>query len=148
MEDIYEIKWRKHSTEAFEAFNRFRTENKFTDVLLFCNDGIVFKAHRCVLSACCSYFEKFFTGESGDETVTAGGETVVNVSDFGSYLVKMVLDFIYGGIIDVPGDVLNDFMNLAEKFEIRGLSSLGEEDTGTIISVQSPISTINHFRLY
>ncbi|XP_074654175.1 uncharacterized protein LOC141908180 [Tubulanus polymorphus] len=80
----------------------------------------VYKAHRFILSARCSFFEAMLSGtwkESIQKEISLEG-----VSQAGAYLA---LEFLYGAIIDTEGSCsLPEIIQVADMYGIEGLKDL------------------------
>ncbi len=114
----YNLTWKQHGEEAFKAFVDIRADQNYIDVVIFC-DNEKLKAHRVILAACSSYFERLFNAVAEEHSKC----TVVALTGMDPHLLALALDFMYSGKVTVPSDNLQAFMSLAELLEIRGLRS-------------------------
>jgi hypothetical protein len=110
----YNLKWNSHHLETFRAFETHRVSETLVDVVLFCS-GHYMKAHKLILSACSAYFEKLF------QVTGAARQPVLIFRDTGVDLLRLAVDFMYNGEVEVPSEKLPQFIQLAESLEIKGL---------------------------
>ncbi|CAG0897393.1 unnamed protein product [Darwinula stevensoni] len=109
----YNLRWNSHHGETFRNFERLRNREMFVDATLSCN-GQQIKCHRVVLSAGSDYFEKILNREEmGSHTVHFYGVDM--------HLLRLLVDFMYCGEVEVPSADLEKFINLAEDLEVKGL---------------------------
>ncbi|CAG0892926.1 unnamed protein product [Darwinula stevensoni] len=114
----FNLKWNSHYTEAFGAFQSLRGKELLVDVTLSC-EGENIKAHRLVLCACSSYFEKLLGDSSAIQY------PIVFFKETKLEYLKLVIQFMYQGEVEVPSTKLTDFLNVAEALEIKGLKKGG-----------------------
>ncbi|CAG0879848.1 unnamed protein product [Cyprideis torosa] len=112
--DNYNLRWSSHFEETFGCFEALRLNQNFVDVILACG-GSHLSAHRLVLSACSSYFEKLL------REVDHINYPVLIFEDTSVELLTFALNFMYRGEVEVPSAKLPEFIRLAETLEIRGL---------------------------
>jgi hypothetical protein len=122
MDESYDIKWKNHTTEAFEVVNRLHRLEALADVVLFCGDE-QFRAHKVILAACSAYFERVFLNIPAD----LSNKSAVILRDTNAEIFKRALSFMYEGQVQVPTDQLTEFMLVADSLEIRGLKKGGQQ---------------------
>jgi hypothetical protein len=110
----YNVRWTTHHAETWTVFSDLRTDERFVDVTLSCQEA-AFRAHRIVLSACSPYLRNIL------ENAEPGSHPIVILQDAKSEAVKYMIDFMYGGSVDIPSESLNDFIKLAECFQVKGI---------------------------
>ncbi|CAG0912592.1 unnamed protein product [Notodromas monacha] len=120
MED-YDLTWSEHGDESFRAFMDLRAGSSHVDVLLFCGDDTL-EAHKVILAACSSYFERLLNAVANDYS----RYTIVAMAQVDPFLLRLAIDFMYSGKVTVPFDRLEEFMALADLLEVRGLKSSTE----------------------
>ncbi|CAG0914012.1 unnamed protein product [Notodromas monacha] len=139
----YNLKWNLHHTETIRAFENHRVCGSLVDVILFC-DGKEIKAHKLVLSACSLYFEKLF------RITDSSRQPVLIFHDVAEDLLRLAVEFMYNGEVEVPSEKLPQFINLAESLDIKGLRTREEDRNGSplveelagdeaVMAVQSPV---------
>ncbi|CAG0887244.1 unnamed protein product [Darwinula stevensoni] len=115
MTDKYHLKWNSHHEEAFENFHLLRDREIFTDVTLSC-EGQIMKAHRVILSAGSAYFERTLPRDSSHTPI-------VYFHGIPMAKLRLVIEFIYSGAVEVPSPDLEKFIELSECLEVKGLKS-------------------------
>ena len=117
MSNKYNLKWNSHHLETFQAFERLRTREMFVDVTLSC-EGQFLKAHKLVLSASSQYLERILQRD---------GSASPSIHFFGieNYILRLLVEFMYNGEVEVPSADLERFILLAEKLEVKGLKGDG-----------------------
>ena len=48
------------------------------------------------------------------------------MKDVGANVLSSIIHFIYHGSVDVPQDILNEFLSTAQSLEVRGLAEDGK----------------------
>jgi hypothetical protein len=120
--DGYDLRWRDHVQEVFTEVQKLRTRDFFSDVILHCG-GRNFRAHKVILAASSTFFERIFTGVPKDRS------QVLVLAETMPEMLERLLNFIYDGETFVPTASLDPFMATAEKLGIRGL---GRKDSGQV----------------
>lgn len=89
------LKWDYHRNHLQTMFLSQLDEGRFCDVTLACENGQTLKAHRSVLCACSTYFDKVLT------STTMGKDTLVILKDCKFTDMKLIIEFMYNGEIIV-----------------------------------------------
>jgi hypothetical protein len=114
VDEGFDLKWRNHVPEVFNVLRNLRDKEAFSDVLLYC-DGEQFPAHKMMLAACSTFFERMLSNLPSEKAKT------LVMSETRPDLLQLVLDFMYNGEVFVETSVLQAFMETAERLEVRGL---------------------------
>jgi hypothetical protein len=114
--DGYDLKWKNHSNEVFGIVRKLRVKESFSDVLLHCG-GKHFRAHKVILAACSTFFERMLSGMPPDKT----RNPILVMTETKVELLELIIEFMYNGEVFIESAILEEFMNVAEKLEIRGL---------------------------
>lgn len=95
-----------HLSEIFEVYRQLQQEQKFCDVLFFCNDSIVIGAHKCILNKVSPHvLAPFFT--------TDDRETVhIILPDVSSVELSTLCELLYVGSSTIQGTVAIEFSNV------------------------------------
>ncbi len=146
-EEGFDLRWKNHLPEMFGVLRRVRQRDCFSDVALFCG-GEHFRAHKVILAAGSSFFETLLAPIPPDRS------QVLVIAGVSAKMLRLVLDFIYLGEVFIDTNSVDEFMETADKLEIRGLrrdpqdategSSNGNGEDGAAHSEStsdSPIST-------
>lgn len=91
------IRWNRyqHQSHLQTGFCTQLKEGRFCDVTIACDDGQTLRAHRSVLCACSTYFNAVLTD------ATTGRDTLVIIKDCKFEDVKLIIDFMYHGEIQI-----------------------------------------------
>ncbi|KAJ8982542.1 hypothetical protein NQ317_005544 [Molorchus minor] len=103
----------KYLDNIGSMFGTLYRDELLTDCILHCKDGAA-KAHKLILAASSPYFRKIFLEH--EEKQTAFIMYGVSVGP-----LKELLELIYKGSIDIPGDSLNSVFDLAEELQVKGI---------------------------
>jgi len=110
-----------HGVRLLEQLNIQRNFETFCDVVVHVGASARFSAHRCILAASSTklYTLMFATSNDCMRNVHLDG---VSVSGF-----KIVLEFIYTGILSFDSDTLTDVITVANYLEMPALVRICEE---------------------
>jgi hypothetical protein len=120
-DDGYDLKWKDHANDVFGQVKNLRSRDHFSDVTVHCG-GRNFRAHKVLLAASSSFFERVLLSAPKERS------QVLVMVETSPDLLERVLNFIYEGEAYVPSESLDDFMELAAKLGIRGLSKDHSKD--------------------
>ena len=110
------LKWNDFQSNLTSSFAQIRNENDLLDVTIIC-EGQTVQAHKLVLSASSDAFRQVFkSSELKKNPVIFMWD--IKISDF-----KLLLDFMYEGQVNVVQDNLNSFLALAERLQVKGLTT-------------------------
>ena len=114
-----------HGVRLLEQLNAQRNFETFCDVVIHVGDNGSFSAHRCILAASSAklYTLMFATSNDCSRNVHLDG---VSVSGF-----KIVLEFIYTGILSFDTDTITDVITAATYLEMPAVVRLCEEFTNS-----------------
>jgi hypothetical protein len=112
--DGYDLRWKDHVRDVFGEVQKLRARDYFSDLIVHCG-GRNFRAHKVILAASSTFFERVLTGVPKDRA------QVLVMSQTQPDLLERVLNFIYDGETFVPAELLDTFMSTAETLGIRGL---------------------------
>ena len=124
MTSKYNLKWNSHHVETFRSFETLRHREMFVDVTLSCNDQFL-KAHKLVLCAGSGYFERILNRD-------ASGSPLIHFYGIDMHLLKLLVEFMYNGEVEVPSLDLEKFIEVAEHLEVKGLK--GDKSKGSSVS--------------
>lgn len=122
-EEAFCLKWNDFHTSLTSTFTELRAESDLLDATIFC-EGQLVRAHKLVLSASSTIFRQLF--RNNDQSLLHHSQTVEPVLmmwDVKSEDLKLLLDFMYQGQVNVAHENLNSFLALAERLQVRGLTS-------------------------
>ncbi|KAJ8939030.1 hypothetical protein NQ318_012628 [Aromia moschata] len=90
----YCLRWNNYQSNMTSVFHQLLQNEAFVDVTLACND-LSLKAHKVVLSACSSYFQKLLLENPCKHP------TIIMPQDVCYADLKFIIEFVYKGEIDV-----------------------------------------------
>ena len=114
------LKWNDFQNISQTSFSELRDDKDFTDVTLACEDQIT-RAHKVILSACSPSFNRLLKTHPNPQ------QPLIYMRGVKSSDLIAVIDFIYRGEANVFQDELENFLNLAEELDLKGLT---EEEGG------------------
>ena len=116
MAETVEIKWSNFQPYTLEALNCFKSESYLTDVTLISEDRKFFPAHKLILTTASEYFEQLFRQNVSFHQTFICLEKVSNTE------LTDIIDFIYLGQVSIPNIKISRFLELANRFSLKGLS--------------------------
>ena len=115
-ESKYFIAWDKFSSSLSNILSNGRNDSSFSDITLVTDDQQMFHSHRFILAGCSEFFNTILKKCSSSHPYPWLYLNGIN-SDF----LKLLLDFIYLGNVQIEKDSLDEFMQIAKKLKIKGL---------------------------
>lgn len=98
MEEL-NVRWDSHLEHLLKKISHQRDFGRFCDVTLACEGGRTLKAHRTVLCANSTYFNKIFSNTTSN---TFDHHNIVIVLKDCKYAdVRLILQFMYNGEINI-----------------------------------------------
>ncbi|CAH0547445.1 unnamed protein product [Brassicogethes aeneus] len=110
----YCLRWNNYQSNMTSVFHQLLENEAFVDVTLACND-LSLKAHKVVLSACSSYFQKLLLENPCKHP------TIIMPQDVCYSDLKFIIEFVYRGEIDVSQAELQSLLRTADQLKIKGL---------------------------
>ena len=118
------LQWNDFQENIKTAFANLREDNDFADVTLACEDGQQVKAHKMVLAASSSFFQRLIGRNKHPHPLI-----YMRGVKFDDLLA--ILDFLYHGEANVPQENLEFFLSIAEELQLKGLTGKANvEDFG------------------
>ena len=109
------LKWDDFHTNITSSFGYFRKDEGFSDVTLACDGDQQIEAHKVILAASISIFNKLLKqNKHTHPLIYTRGMTIRQLSD--------VVDFIYHGEVNIYEDNIEEFLTLVDDLQLRGLS--------------------------
>jgi len=122
MSEKFCLKWNDFQTNVANSFRKLRSEEDFYDVTLVSDDRQQLSAHKIVLSASSEYFRTVLKSNKHSHPLLCLNG--VNTGD-----LKNILDFIYNGEIQIYQEDLDQFLDIAQRFQLEGLNGGEESNT-------------------
>ncbi|XP_023236161.1 protein bric-a-brac 2-like [Centruroides sculpturatus] len=102
-----------------KMFADFYSTGRFVDVTLMC-EGKILKCHKIVLSSFSPYFCTLFSENPSNDTV-------VYLTDLKYKQLKYLIDFMYFGEVQLTFDEMSEFIDAADKFQIKNIVKMIDE---------------------
>ncbi|KAK0178778.1 hypothetical protein PV327_007633 [Microctonus hyperodae] len=110
------LRWNNHQPNFISVFSSLLTNETLVDVTLGA-EGRHLQAHKVVLSACSTYFQSLFT-------VNPCQHPIVILKDVKFSELKIMVDFMYYGEVNVSQEQLPSIIKTAESLKIKGLAEM------------------------
>ena len=120
MAEKFCLKWNDFQTNVSTTFRKLRTSDHFYDVTLVSDDQQQVSAHKVVLSSSSEYFKNILTSNKHSHPMLC--LSGVNQEDLNN-----ILDYVYNGEIQIYQDQLDQFLTIAQRFQLEGLMQGKEE---------------------
>ncbi|KAL1517482.1 hypothetical protein ABEB36_001244 [Hypothenemus hampei] len=117
----YCLRWNNHQPNFISVFSSLLNNESLVDVTLAA-EGKHLQAHKVVLSACSSYFQTLFT-------INPCQHPIVILKDVKFLDLKIMVDFMYYGEVNVSQEQLPYILKTAEMLKIKGLAEIPVEQT-------------------
>ncbi|XP_050536115.1 uncharacterized protein LOC126902667 [Daktulosphaira vitifoliae] len=125
----YCLRWNNYQSNMTSVFHQLLRNESFVDVTLACNESTL-KAHKVVLSACSSYFQKLLMDNPCKHP------TIILPYDICFSDLKFIIEFVYRGEIDVSQAELQSLLRTADQLKIRGLCEVPEDERDSSITAE------------
>ncbi|KAK9502396.1 hypothetical protein O3M35_011179 [Rhynocoris fuscipes] len=127
----YCLRWNNYQSNMTSVFHNLLRTQAFVDVTLACNDQSL-KAHKVVLSACSSYFQKLLLENPCKHP------TIIMPQDVCFTDLKFIIEFVYKGEIDVSQAELQSLLKTADQLKIKGLCEVEDGKEGAEVTPLPP----------
>ncbi|XP_046623323.1 uncharacterized protein LOC124306598 isoform X2 [Neodiprion virginianus] len=128
----YCLRWKYHHSNLQTMFSQLLERQAYCDVTLAC-EGQTLRAHKVVLSACSTYFDTILSEY-------AERDPIVIMRDVKFADIKVLVDFMYKGEINIDHTRLSSLLKTAEDLHIKGLAEVSWRSD----SVQNDMSNSGH----
>ena len=115
MENSFSLKWNGFQSCAANSFMQLRKFNEFNDVTLVCDDYKQMSAHKLILSSCSTYFKTVLSQ-------TNHPNPMICLDGISSQELNNILDYIYNGEVLIGQDDMDQFLKIAARLKLEGLS--------------------------
>lgn len=129
------LKWSNFQPNLTEVFQNMLSSESLVDVTLAC-EGASIKAHKMVLAAGSPYFQSLFVANPCKHPI-------VILKDVRFTDLKLIIDFMYKGEVNVEKDQLNTLIKTAETLKVKGLSEATEKIIKANQNASQTQSTMN-----
>jgi len=105
----------EHMESSLRGFQSLRESQQLFDVTLSV-DGKQFNCHRALLASSSEYFRCLFTTKLSEQN-----QSVISISGVDARSMKLVLDYIYTGCVELNSDTVQNLLSSANLFQLAGL---------------------------
>ncbi|KAA0203382.1 hypothetical protein HAZT_HAZT006280 [Hyalella azteca] len=123
-DDTYNLCWKEFASNLGSFFREIKDSGEFVDVTLAC-EGRQLPAHQVVLSAASPFFRQLLKGNPCQHPIV-----ILNEIRFRE--LAPLLQYIYCGEVEVPRNLVPEFLKTAKYLQVRGLQS--EVDDSVVIN--------------
>ena len=113
------LKWNDFRENVNGAFESLRKDTYFTDVTLACEDGHQVEAHKVILAASSPFFQNVLQQNKHPHPL-------IYMRGMNSNSLISIVNFLYFGEINIYHENLDDFLNIAEELNLKGMTGGGE----------------------
>ncbi|KAK2585979.1 hypothetical protein KPH14_010553 [Odynerus spinipes] len=128
----YCLRWKYHHSNLQTMFSQLLERQAYCDVTLAC-EGKTLRAHKVVLSACSTYFDTILSQYEEKDPIVIMRD--VKFSD-----IKVLVEFMYKGEINIDHTRLSSLLKTAEDLHIKGLAEVSWRSDST----QNDLSNSGH----
>lgn len=120
------LEWDNFAQNVSNAFQDMRRREDLFDVTLSCSgsEGRTLQAHRALLSASSSFFQKLFCQEISPNVPV---KPYIYLKGIAFTDLSLIMDFVYSRKVSVPKHNLESFLSVARELEINCLVQKGEK---------------------
>ncbi|XP_011264704.2 zinc finger and BTB domain-containing protein 20 isoform X1 [Camponotus floridanus] len=119
----YCLRWKYHHSNLQTMFSQLLERQAYCDVTLAC-EGKTLRAHKVVLSACSTYFDTILSQYEEKDPIVIMRD--VKFSD-----IKVLVEFMYKGEINIDHTRLSSLLKTAEDLHIKGLAEVSWRSDST-----------------
>ena len=123
MSEKFCLKWNDFNSNVSQSFGKLRNEDYLHDVTLVSDDHHQISAHKLVLSASSEYFKNIFKNSNKPNS-----HPLVCLNEINSNDLKIIMDYIYNGEVQVFQDNLDRFLSIAQRLKLEGLLGNNEAE--------------------
>ena len=114
MNEKFSLKWNDYHSNWTQSLSYLRNDKDSADVTLISEDKVKFSAHKILLSSCSKTFKFILKGNFNTNPL-------LFLSGISSINLGFILDYIYYGEVNLFQEQLDNFLESAQKLEIKGL---------------------------
>ena len=113
-DEAFCLKWNDFQESISSSLGGLLHCSDLQDVTLQCGPQSL-QCHRLVLAACSDWFRQIFKTVNNNNNK----HPVIVLWDAAARDMKLLLDFMYNGVVNVKQEHLNSFLALAERLSVR-----------------------------
>ncbi|EFA01747.1 protein bric-a-brac 1 [Tribolium castaneum] len=118
--ELYNLRWNSYFSNLINVFGEHQSQEALVDVTLGC-EGQFIKAHKLVLSACSTYFQKIFESHTNPQLL-------ILLNDVKFRDLQLIVQFMYKGEVKVADSDMQQFLSLGKMLQVKGLCSVELHD--------------------
>ena len=112
------LRWNSFESNISGSFQELQEDSEFFDVTLCCDNGIdIVQAHKVILAACSPFFRKILSHQKNQQN------PLLYLKGICLKDLQIAIKFMYHGEVNIARESLNNFLEVAEDLEIKGLST-------------------------
>ena len=116
------LRWNDFKDNVSTSFASLREDKDLSDVTLACEDGQQMVAHKVILASSSPFFQNLFRRNKHEHTlIYMRGMKYVDL--------VAIVDFLYYGEANIYQENLDNFLNIAEELNLKGLNRDGSSET-------------------
>ena len=120
MSEKLSLQWNDFQENIKNALGLLRLSTEFTDVTLVCQDGRQIEAHKVILIATSPFFQALLKGNRHSHPL-------IFMRGMNSDDLNAVVDFLYYGEANIYQENLENFLAIAEEFQLKGLTGSNDQ---------------------
>ena len=136
-QEKYSLTWQTYSAHLKNMLEQLMRNDDFADVTLVSNDKKQIKAHKNILSACSPVFQDILQFEKN--TISTVFLKDINYSE-----LESIIHFIYLGEATFYQEHMNEFLNVSQSLEIKGLCTTDTKTETNIVHAETVLNTSNN----
>jgi len=113
--DPFLLRWNDFYSNITTGFKDLRDDYEFLDVTVACEEEQL-NAHKVILSACSPYFRSLLKKHPAQHPV------LIMPANVKYKFIHSLVDFMYHGEVAIPHEDLNQFLEIAAQFKVKGLT--------------------------
>merc|ERR1712240_613472 len=110
----YCLQWSSFQDNIHSTFKDLRNNLEFSDVTLACKDGQNIEAHKIIISASSPVLRDIIM-------MNKHPHPLIYMRGVNAKNMNYIIDFMYYGEVNIFQEELEDFIELAEEFQLKGL---------------------------
>ena len=115
------LQWNDFQDNVTTAFRSLKEDKDFNDVTLACEDGTQVEAHKVILAASSSFFQKLLRRNKHNHPL-------IYMRGVKSEDLVAIVDFLYNGEANVYQENLDSFLAVAEELQLKGLTGKSDDE--------------------
>ena len=109
------LKWNDFKENTNNAFISLRNDTDFTEITLTCEDGNHIEAHKVILALSSPFFLNLLKRNKHPHPI-------IYMRGMKSEDLVAIIDFLYYGEANIDHANLDNFLNIVEELQLKGLN--------------------------